>query len=467
MKQSTLPWVPAKRSDASGSGSNNILWENDDQWQRHKAALLSFPINSKLKVIELCGGLGTAFVALQMLMPSECLEIIGHWDTDFELAEVLNTVHPDCHCVHLGAINGDIMKWDIESVPLCNVLVGGPPCPPFSPMGRKECFSDPRAGVFWRCVDIVLHQAKVGTLMFFVLENVDGLKSRPQGSSRSPCEIIIDELTIGLSSDWVVAAISCNSLNYGLPQRRPRTYIIGHRKSLSGEMPLVAPRSFQAQVPLHRFLDTADVSELAFNTPKQEQNVCDWKQWYKSHFPQSVGTHDYAVVDISRTPTERTSWSSKGTPPGVVQCLTTSGPSLHIFSLSPCGHDCIDRRLRNCERARLQGFPPYIVKLARETTTWKRFIGNAMSVPVIGSILATELSNVLNCIGPARLAAILRNEMLLRGSKDGELPHVTPMVAPQASSSDPLELSAPPEVPDRMNKRHRTSTKAALRYVFV
>ena len=396
MKQSTLPWRTRKGTLAPNAvPGSQTLWEDDPQWVQLKRSLEN--CSCKLQVIELCGGLGTAFLALRMILPIHCTELVGHWDTDFDLAQVLNAVHPDAtDRLHLGSIEGDILKWDIAQFPNCHVLVAGPPCPPFSKLGRKQAFEDPRATVLWRCIDICTHLATNGPLILFVLENVDGLRSRQQGAAQSPCDIIMQDLVEGLDADWSVSAISCNSLDYGLPQRRPRTYIIARRISLTGKQEPRVPQ-FESRVPLHRFLDTHDTSDVLANTDLQQRNLTDWKQWYKSTFPEHNESHDYAVVDISRTPTARTTWSSKGTPPGIVQCLTTSGPNLHVFALQAEHDNAIDRRLRTVESARLQGFPPSVCDMVRESKEWKRFIGNAMSVPVIGIVLATQINNMIEC----------------------------------------------------------------------
>eukprot|EP00972_Heterocapsa_arctica_P016469 2430886-Heterocapsa_arctica.AAC.1 len=87
-----------------------------------------------------------------------------------------------------------------------------------------------------------------------------------------------------------------------------------------------------------------------------------------------------AIVDISRTPSGRPAWSSASLRRDVVECLTASDPNLHVFSRGQ-GTDnlSIERRLQGVESATLQGFPPSVV------------FGNAMTVSVVGAVVATEL----------------------------------------------------------------------------
>ena len=83
--------------------------------------------------------------------------------------------------------------------------------------------------------------------------------------------------------------------------------------------------------------------------------------------------------------------------PDLVECLTAAGPNLHVFALGEGnGELSIDRRMTGPERAALQGFPPNLCKLAGDTAKDKRIIGNAMTVPVIGAVMATELVRLMD-----------------------------------------------------------------------
>ena len=135
------------------------------------------------------------------------------------------------------------------------------------------------------------------------------------------------------------------------------------------------------------------------NTLTQQQNLDDWKMLYKELMLDTVtptAARSLAVVDISRTPSGRTAWTRKITHPGLVECLTASGPNLHVFALGEgIGELSIDRRLSGPERAALQGFPPSICELAGNTAKDKRIFGNAMTVSVIGAVMATELARLM------------------------------------------------------------------------
>ena len=96
--------------------------------------------------------------------------------------------------------------------------------------------------------------------------------------------------------------------------------------------------------------------------------------------------------------------------PDVVECLTAHGPALHVMALGEgCCKLSIDRPLAASEHGRLQGFSDSIVAAFASTPCHiaKRAYGNAMSVPVIGAILARELRSLLRTYADKGLQRIL------------------------------------------------------------
>lgn len=391
--QSVLPWSQKASShdegdDAAEWKSQRSLWEQDPVWKAYVSQLDGF--NEKLKIVELCGGLGTAFIALALLLPAGCLESAGHWDTDSDLARYLGVIHRNTSKLHLGGIAGDLMAWTVTNVALAHIIVAGPPCPPWSCLGRRRSFEDVRAGVFWQVIEIILYQANHAFLGLFVLENVEAIGYHSAGATKTPLEVILEDIREGLPDNWKVAVEYMNTLRFGLPQSRRRVYIIGHRTDLFGTEDMSSPSPFHHTVPLSSLLDTDVLYDPVPNTAKQAANMADWRAWFAPQIQDPAMIDSVAVFDISRTPSDRTSWAARGSI-DQVECLTAAGPNLHVLSLGVGDQLFIDRRLRGYERARLQGFPPMLCDMAIDGTPTKRIFGNAMSVPVIGTVLATEL----------------------------------------------------------------------------
>ena len=141
-------------------------WTDDPVWCQYKANLAMFPAG--LSVLELCAGAGTASIAMQLLLAERCPRLVGAWDLDPNLDCIYRHVHgqPPAPVWHLGQHRGDIMKTQLHEFPLANIVVAGPPCPPYSSKGEHLQFEDPRAGPFQRCIDIVAdidHRGQQGT----------------------------------------------------------------------------------------------------------------------------------------------------------------------------------------------------------------------------------------------------------------------------------------------------------------
>lgn len=123
-----------------------------------------------------------------------------------------------------GSFNNDIRTVSPEDIPDFDVLCAGFPCQPFSQAGKKRGFDDnhksERGNLFFNIVDII--EAKKPKAFF--LENVRGIVKHDNGKTFKVIrEILEDEL--GYSFYFKVVKAS----DYGLPQLRPRAYIIGFR----------------------------------------------------------------------------------------------------------------------------------------------------------------------------------------------------------------------------------------------
>ena len=106
------------------------------------------------------------------------------------------------------------------------LLVGGPPCTPFSKSGFwlewKRAGLDPDASLL-QAYTRVLREARPRA---FVLENVYALTYRNK-ASRPPFERLLREIDdAGYHCRWAVL----NAADYGVPQLRPRLFVVGTPK---------------------------------------------------------------------------------------------------------------------------------------------------------------------------------------------------------------------------------------------
>jgi DNA (cytosine-5)-methyltransferase 1 len=117
-------------------------------------------------------------------------------------------------------LHGDITKVTNDQVPRHDILVGGFPCQAFSISGKRLGFQDTRGTLFFEIARLV--EAKQPKML--VLENVKGLVSHDQGRTFQTILGVLDGLGYEVSYQVLSAK------DFGLPQNRPRIFIVGVRK---------------------------------------------------------------------------------------------------------------------------------------------------------------------------------------------------------------------------------------------
>lgn len=103
----------------------------------------------------------------------------------------------------------------VKSFPAADVIIGGPPCQGFSNLGPNDK-ADPR-NQLWRHF---VRAVRAGLPKVFVLENVPPLLKSAQGQS-----LLTQARRLGYKAEGRIL----NSADYGSPQLRKRTIIIGSR----------------------------------------------------------------------------------------------------------------------------------------------------------------------------------------------------------------------------------------------
>lgn len=123
-------------------------------------------------------------------------------------------------------VSGDITKIDESDIPDFDFLLAGFPCQAFSNAGNRHGFNDSRGTLFFDIARILKHKNPTG----FLLENVDGLVTHPKktpnqemGNTLATILDILNEL--GYKVSWKIL----DSSLFGVPQKRKRIYIVGHK----------------------------------------------------------------------------------------------------------------------------------------------------------------------------------------------------------------------------------------------
>jgi DNA (cytosine-5)-methyltransferase 1 len=119
--------------------------------------------------------------------------------------------------------NDDITKAEINKIPDHDILCAGFPCQPFSQAGYKKGFDEDlesRGNMFFYIRDIL----KAKRPKAFFLENVRHLINHDNGNTFQTIKNILEnDLKYKIYYKIVKAS------DYGLPQHRPRIFIIGFR----------------------------------------------------------------------------------------------------------------------------------------------------------------------------------------------------------------------------------------------
>jgi len=167
----------------------------------------------KFKFIDLFAGVGGIRYPFEKL-GGECV-LTSEWDKYAKQTYQANYGEEE-------KFLGDITKINEKEVPDHNILVGGFPCQAFSHAGKKLGFEDTRGTMFFEVARIIKEKKPKAIL----LENVKGLLSHDKGNTFKVILNVLDELGYNVSHKVLYAK------DFGVPQNRPRIYIVGIRKDL-------------------------------------------------------------------------------------------------------------------------------------------------------------------------------------------------------------------------------------------
>ncbi|WP_337638924.1 DNA (cytosine-5-)-methyltransferase [Prevotella sp.] len=183
--------------------------------------------DNKIKVVELFAGVGGFRIGLEGA--SDAYDTI--WNNQWEPS----TVHQDASLVYRarfgskGHCNKDINTVPTDEIPNHDLLVGGFPCQDYSVASTlsRSGGIDGKKGVLWWQIYRILNEKGENRPNYIFFENVDRLLGSPAKQRGRDFAIILASLAdLGYVVEWRVI----NAAEYGMPQRRRRTYIVGYRE---------------------------------------------------------------------------------------------------------------------------------------------------------------------------------------------------------------------------------------------
>lgn len=300
------------------------------------------------KFIDLFAGLGGFRLALESL-GAVCV-YSNEWDLSAQ--EVYNT--------NFGEIpGGDITKVNEKTIPDHDILCAGFPCQAFSISGKQRGFEDTRGSLFFDVARIV--KEKRPKIVF--MENVKNFATHDNGKTLKTVQTIMEEL--GYSFNQKVL----NSVDYGIPQKRERIYMVCFRNDVS-----VTNFIFPKAIPLTKHVedyllkDTSLIEHLYVDRPDIFYNGVNDNTY--SNKPIRLGT-------VNKGGQGERIYSTKGI------AITFSAYGGGAFAKT--GGYLVNgkpRKLHPRECARLMGFPDTYKISSKPNKAYQQF-GNSVVVDVL------------------------------------------------------------------------------------
>jgi DNA (cytosine-5)-methyltransferase 1 len=288
-----------------------------------------------------CGGLGLGFEAAGF-------ETIG-FEMDGDCCETYNlNLRGKCRQIFLTP---DYRFPDAE------IVIGGPPCQPFSVGGHQRGLDDSRDG--FPAFVAAVEQTRPKLWMF---ENVRGMLYRNRW--------YLDEIVHRLEHlGYVVEFHLLNASHYLVPQNRERVIVVGHKGHF--KFPKAMPVGVSAGQALGE-LATSAPENAKYLTPSQDAYVERYEIASKC-----INPRDLNLSKAARTLT----------------CRNLAGATGDMQRIKLANGR--RRRLLVREAARLQSFPDWFEFLGSEQSQYKQ-IGNAVA-PMFAYALAQSVVAYLDC----------------------------------------------------------------------
>lgn len=298
-------------------------------------------ITEKTLVLDLfagCGGLSLGFEAAGFkTVGYECVEAA---------AETYNkNLKGHCYC--------DMLKvgYDYPDIDKIGIVIGGPPCQPFSRIGNQYGMADARDGF-----PIFIDAIKRIRPKVFLFENVQNILGR----HRWYLDLILHELR---SLGYIVDFRVLNAVNYGVPQNRERLITVGYKSTFR------FPKEINKRVTVGEAIGDLMYQfdeKSKFLTPAQDRYIAAYEAKSGCLKPRDL----YPEA-----------------PARTLTCRNLAGATsdMHRVRLQ----DGRRRRITPREAARLQSFPDWFEFYGNETKQFTQ-IGNAVP-PVLAYKIALSI----------------------------------------------------------------------------
>jgi DNA (cytosine-5)-methyltransferase 1 len=255
-------------------------------------------------------------------------------------------------------LTGECLQIELTTktkFPPVEIVIGSPPCQPFSVGGKQKGSQDKRDGfpIFIKAIEIIKPE-------IWLFENVRGLLYK---NFNYFTKIINHLESLGYIIEWKIL----NAVNFDVPQNRERLIVVGHRGKY--QFPAIKAKIITSGEALGELAYQSPL-ESKFLTPNMDQYIANYEK-----ASACINPRDLNLNKPARTLTCR-------------NLSAATGDMQRI--LLPDGRR---RRLLLKEASRLQSFPDWFEFIGTETNCFNQ-IGNAVP-PLFAYHLANSIKNYI------------------------------------------------------------------------
>ena len=309
--------------------------------------------------IDLFAGIGGFHLALSSL-GAECV-YANEWDTFAQNVYKENFgIEPE----------GDITKVDENKIPDHDILCAGFPCQSFSISGKQRGFEDSRGTLFFDVARVV--KAKHPKVVF--MENVKNFATHDNGNTLAVVRTTMEQL------GYTFYERVLNAVNYGIPQKRERIYMVCFRNDLINRE-FSYPKQFALSKHVEDFL--LDDENMVKDLYVERQDT-----FYNGKKDDKYSDTSIRLGIVNKGGQGERIYSTKGI------AITLSAYGGGVFAKT--GGYLVNgrpRKLHPRECARIMGYPDSFKMSKNKNQAYKQF-GNSVVVDVL-QYIAIEIGKTL------------------------------------------------------------------------